>query len=73
MAMSRFYDERHNPSDIWAGALMGLALSNVAYWRRFDRNGRPRRWEPAPSPGTAPKTSFDVVSMPGGLALSGTF
>ena len=43
VAWSRVHDGRHNPSDVLTGAAIGLAMANVAYWRRFDTQGRSRR------------------------------
>ena len=54
---SRVHDGRHNPSDVLAGSLIGVAMANLAYWRRFDSHGRMRAktgpivtLEPGPAP-----------------------
>ncbi|MSP92717.1 MAG: phosphatase PAP2 family protein [Myxococcales bacterium] len=40
---SRVDDGRHNPTDVLAGSLIGVAMANVAYWRRFTSSGTSRR------------------------------
>lgn len=42
-AASRVLDDRHHVTDVLAGAGLGLLLSNITYWRRFDLAGNPRR------------------------------
>lgn len=40
---SRVDDGRHNPTDVLGGATIGVVMANLAYWRRFDTEGRARR------------------------------
>ena len=40
---SRVTDGRHHTGDVVAGTLVGAAIANIAYWRRFDRSGNLRR------------------------------
>lgn len=40
---SRVDDGRHNPFDVLTGAAIGMAMANLAYWRRFDMHGHSRR------------------------------
>jgi membrane-associated phospholipid phosphatase len=65
---SRVDDHWHNSSDVVAGMAIGMLWSNVAYWRRFDLKGQPRR---------AIKSSFTLSPVPGpgdvGAALIGHF
>ena len=58
---SRVENGRHNPSDVLAGSLIGIGMANLAYWRRFDTNGRARSlaakssaWRLDVEPGPAP-------------------
>jgi membrane-associated phospholipid phosphatase len=40
---SRIDDGRHHTSDALTGAAIGFGVAQMAYWRRFDVQGRPRR------------------------------
>lgn len=40
---SRITDGRHHLTDVIAGGLVGMGVANLAYWRRFDPQGQPRR------------------------------
>ena len=42
ISASRIADRRHHKTDVTAGALVGLAIANFSYWRRFDRQGQLR-------------------------------
>lgn len=67
VAWSRVDDGRHNISDVLTGSAIGIAVANVAYWRRFSTDGVSR------------KSKFsDRVSLTGGptsvgIGLSLTF
>lgn len=56
---SRIDDGRHHASDALTGAAIGFGVAQMAYWRRFDAQGRPRR---------ASGGSFQTA----GLGLSGS-
>ena len=43
IAASRATDARHQTSDVIAGSLVGIAVANATYWRRFHADGTPRR------------------------------
>lgn len=43
ISSSRLWDGRHHTGDVLAGALSGIAISNLSYWTRFNRDGMPRR------------------------------
>jgi membrane-associated phospholipid phosphatase len=63
---SRVDDGRHNPTDVLAGGLIGTVLAQIAYWRRFDEHGHPRK-----------RAAAQVGLGPGpghvGLGVTGTF
>lgn len=63
IGMSRVMDHRHRGSDVFAGMLVGMLSAHLAYFRRFDLHGNPRK--PA-------ETDFEVAAGPGdvGLALA---
>lgn len=42
VAWGRVADHRHHPLDVVTGAVVGVALGNLGYWRFFDTAGRPR-------------------------------
>jgi membrane-associated phospholipid phosphatase len=48
VAWSRVHDGRHNVSDVLTGTGIGVAIANLAYWRRFDTHGRSRRTPTGP-------------------------
>lgn len=60
VAASRVTDGRHNVSDVVTGGLIGTAFAHIAYWRRFDWHGRPRRLSP---------TDLQVTPGPGALGI----
>lgn len=37
---SRLDDGRHHDTDVFSGILLGFGMANLAYWRRFDGDGR---------------------------------
>lgn len=39
---SRVSDRRHHVSDVVVGALVGVLMANISYWRRFNHDGEPR-------------------------------
>ncbi len=43
ISASRLADGRHHRTDVVSGALVGLGMANLSYWRRFNRRGQPRR------------------------------
>ena len=47
VTFSRIHDGRHHLTDVIAGILVGTAAANLAYWRRFDRQGGLRNAEGA--------------------------
>ncbi|MBI3179224.1 MAG: phosphatase PAP2 family protein [Deltaproteobacteria bacterium] len=49
VAWSRVENGRHNPTDVLAGSLVGVAMANLAYWRRFTADGESRRVDPRKS------------------------
>ena len=56
VAASRLEDGRHHPSDVVTGAIVGVAVAMIAYWRHFDTSGLPRgvRDHAAPAETTQP-------------------
>ena len=66
IAASRVEDGRHHPSDVFTGALVGLGLAQLSYWRRFAANGKPRPRREAGA------TSVELEAGPGvaGLAVT---
>lgn len=65
VAWTRVDDGRHNVSDVLTGAAIGTVFANIAYWRRFDRDGAVRR-KPAAGAAVDP----GVVVGPMTVALS---
>lgn len=45
---SRLIDGRHHRMDVVTGALVGMAVANFSYWRRFDSSGGLRRLSASP-------------------------
>lgn len=85
-ASSRYMDARHHISDIIAGSALGLSMAALAYWRRFDTSGKPRRRvRTSGTPKEGDKRRHKVVAPPAltwrvtpnvlgrGLSLQGRF
>jgi membrane-associated phospholipid phosphatase len=66
IALSRIIDQQHWPTDILAGAAVGLAIGQVVYRTHFDEDGQPRRRWGAPN-----ATTVRLLPAPGGVWLVG--
>lgn len=63
IGISRIVDQEHYLTDVLAGALVGAVVGNLVYSYHFDSHGRPRRRHPV----------FELLPLPGGMAISGRF
>lgn len=62
---TRVMDHRHNATDVFGGMAVGVLVSSVAYWRRFDLHGRPRRLTPSKH-----GASVDLTTGPGDVGAA---
>lgn len=75
IALSRVIDQQHWPTDVLAGAAVGLAVGQVVYRTHFDEEGEPRRRRGAtgapPSSSSMRSAAIRVLPAPGGVWIVG--